>query len=164
MRLDSLFAHGGLFKTPGVAQQILADSLNIPVSVGDTAGEGGAWGIAVLARYRAVLAGGRGWPRAAGVPLRARLRGRLGLDSGAHRRGRGRVRALDAYRAALPGRSSPRAPRARARPRPRPRAPARALSRLCITICLPKNVARNSPRPISNIEIGSLEFRANLDT
>ena len=56
--LDSLFAHGGLFKTPGVAQQILADSLNIPVSVGDTAGEGGAWGIAVLARYRAVLAAG----------------------------------------------------------------------------------------------------------
>jgi len=58
VRLDSLFAHGGLFKTPGVAQQILADSLNIPVSVGDTAGEGGAWGIAVLARYRALLAGG----------------------------------------------------------------------------------------------------------
>ena len=58
MRLDSLFAHGGLFKTPGVAQQILADSLNIPVSVGDTAGEGGAWGIAVLARCRALLAGG----------------------------------------------------------------------------------------------------------
>ena len=57
--LDSLFAHGGLFKTPGVAQQILADSLNIPVSVGDTAGEGGAWGIAVLARYRAVLAAGK---------------------------------------------------------------------------------------------------------
>ena len=60
--LDSLFAHGGLFKTPGVAQQILADSLNIPVSVGDTAGEGGAWGIAVLARYRAVLAGDEAAP------------------------------------------------------------------------------------------------------
>lgn len=49
--LDRLFAHGGLFKTPGVAQKILADALGISVSVGETAGEGGAWGIAVLARY-----------------------------------------------------------------------------------------------------------------
>ncbi|MDC4232352.1 FGGY-family carbohydrate kinase [Actinomyces sp. B33] len=49
--LDKLFGHGGLFKTPGVAQQVLADALGIPVSVGATAGEGGAWGIAVLARY-----------------------------------------------------------------------------------------------------------------
>jgi len=44
VRLDSLFAHGGLFKTPRVAQQILADALETPVSVGDTAGEGGAVG------------------------------------------------------------------------------------------------------------------------
>ena len=51
--LERLFAHGGLFKTPGVAQQILADSLGIPTTVGETAGEGGAWGIAVLARYAA---------------------------------------------------------------------------------------------------------------
>lgn len=49
--LDRLFAHGGLFKTPGVAQKILADALGISASVGATAGEGGAWGIAVLARY-----------------------------------------------------------------------------------------------------------------
>lgn len=49
--LDRLFAHGGLFKTPRVAQKILADALGIPVLVGETAGEGGAWGIAVLARY-----------------------------------------------------------------------------------------------------------------
>ena len=49
--LDRLFAHGGLFKTPVVAQKILADALGIPVAVGATAGEGGAWGIAVLARY-----------------------------------------------------------------------------------------------------------------
>ena len=49
--LGRLFAHGGLFKTPGVAQRILADSLGIPTTVGETAGEGGAWGIAVLARY-----------------------------------------------------------------------------------------------------------------
>ena len=37
--LERLFAHGGLFKTPGVAQQILADSLGIPTTVGETAGE-----------------------------------------------------------------------------------------------------------------------------
>lgn len=49
--LDKVFAHGGLFKTPGVAQKILADSLGIAASVGETAGEGGAWGIAVLAQF-----------------------------------------------------------------------------------------------------------------
>lgn len=49
--VDSLFGHGGFFSTPGVSQQIFADMLDIPVAVGETAAEGGAWGIAVLARY-----------------------------------------------------------------------------------------------------------------
>lgn len=49
--LDSLTAHGGLFKTVGVAQRVLAAALDIPVSVMETAGEGGAWGIAILAAY-----------------------------------------------------------------------------------------------------------------
>jgi sugar (pentulose or hexulose) kinase len=49
--LDSLFAHGGLFKTRGVAQRYLAAAVNAPVSVGDIAGEGGAWGIALLAAF-----------------------------------------------------------------------------------------------------------------
>ncbi len=49
--LDSLFAHGGLFKTKGVAQRYLAAAVDAPVSVGDIAGEGGAWGIALLAAY-----------------------------------------------------------------------------------------------------------------
>ena len=40
-----------LFKTKGVGQQILADAVNAPVSVMETAGEGGAWGIALLASY-----------------------------------------------------------------------------------------------------------------
>lgn len=104
VRLDSLFAHGGLFKTPGVAQQILADSLNIPVSVGDTAGEGGAWGIAVLARYRALLAGGE-----AGLALPEYLSERVfagasvaTLEPTAEGVA-GYERFLDAYRAALPG-------------------------------------------------------------
>ncbi len=43
--------HGGLFKVKGVAQQFLADALGTPVSVMETAGEGGAWGMALLAAY-----------------------------------------------------------------------------------------------------------------
>ena len=49
--LDSLFAHGCLFKTRGVAQRYLAAAVDAPVSVGDIAGECGAWGIAVLAAF-----------------------------------------------------------------------------------------------------------------
>ena len=51
VKIDRLLGHGGLFKTKGVGQQILADAVNAPVSVMDTAGEGGAWGIALLASY-----------------------------------------------------------------------------------------------------------------
>lgn len=49
--LDSMFAHGGLFTTPGVAQRFLAAAIDTPVSVGETASEGGPWGMAVLAAY-----------------------------------------------------------------------------------------------------------------
>ncbi|MCR2824868.1 FGGY-family carbohydrate kinase, partial [Microbacterium sp. zg.Y909] len=51
--LDRMFAHGGMFRTAGVAQRFLAGALGAPVAVGDTAAEGGAWGIAVLASYLA---------------------------------------------------------------------------------------------------------------
>jgi sugar (pentulose or hexulose) kinase len=51
VRLDRMFAHGGLFKTKGVAERFLAAALDTPVSVADLAAEGGAWGIAVLAAY-----------------------------------------------------------------------------------------------------------------
>jgi sugar (pentulose or hexulose) kinase len=51
--LDRLFAHGGVFRTAGVAQRFLAGALDVPVAVGDTASEGGAWGIAVLAAFAA---------------------------------------------------------------------------------------------------------------
>ena len=47
-----LTGHGGLFKTEGVAQQYLADALRSPVTVLQTAGEGGAYGMAILAAYR----------------------------------------------------------------------------------------------------------------
>ncbi|MFF5624277.1 xylulokinase [Microbacterium sp. NPDC012755] len=51
--LDRMFAHGGMFRTAGVAQRFLAGALGAPVAVGDLASEGGAWGIAVLASYLA---------------------------------------------------------------------------------------------------------------
>ena len=51
VKLDEILGHGGLFKTKGVGQGILAAALNTPVSVMETAGEGGAWGIALLASY-----------------------------------------------------------------------------------------------------------------
>jgi sugar (pentulose or hexulose) kinase len=49
--LDSLYAHGGLFKTRGVGQRLLAAAVRTPVSVGEIAGEGGAWGMALLADF-----------------------------------------------------------------------------------------------------------------
>lgn len=60
VRLDSMFAHGGIFRTQGVAQQVLADAINTPVAVGDSAGEGGAWGMAVLAAFTARVTAGNG--------------------------------------------------------------------------------------------------------
>ena len=49
--IDSMLGHGGLFKTKGVGQRILAAAINAPVSVMETAGEGGPWGMALLAAY-----------------------------------------------------------------------------------------------------------------
>ena len=49
--LDKLMGHGGFFKTKGVGQRIMAAAINAPVSLMETAGEGGAWGIALLASY-----------------------------------------------------------------------------------------------------------------
>ena len=51
VKVDRITGHGGLFKTPGVGQRILAAALNSPISVMETAGEGGAWGIAILGSY-----------------------------------------------------------------------------------------------------------------
>lgn len=49
--LDTLYAHGGLFRTAGVAQRLLAAAVDAPVAVARTASEGGPWGMAVLAGY-----------------------------------------------------------------------------------------------------------------
>lgn len=51
VRVDKIYGHGGLFKTPGVAQRYLSAAVHAPVTVMDTASEGGAWGIALLAAY-----------------------------------------------------------------------------------------------------------------
>lgn len=51
VKVDRITGHGGLFKTKGVGQRILAAAINSPISVMETAGEGGAWGIALLADY-----------------------------------------------------------------------------------------------------------------
>ncbi|MDE6339618.1 MAG: ATPase, partial [Muribaculaceae bacterium] len=51
IKVDRITGHGGLFKTKGVGQRILSAALNSPISVMETAGEGGAWGMALLAGY-----------------------------------------------------------------------------------------------------------------
>ena len=51
VEIDTMLGHGGLFKTKGVGQKILAAAINAPVSVMETAGEGGPWGMALLASY-----------------------------------------------------------------------------------------------------------------
>ena len=51
VKIDRITGHGGLFKTKGVGQKILAAAMNSPIFVMETAGEGGAWGIALLASY-----------------------------------------------------------------------------------------------------------------
>nr|WP_253259202.1 FGGY-family carbohydrate kinase [Subtercola boreus] len=67
--VDRMFAHGGMFRTAGVAQRFLAGSLDAPVVVTETASEGGAWGMAVLASYVG--------PAASGVSLDDYLRTRV---------------------------------------------------------------------------------------
>lgn len=65
VEIDQVLGHGGFFKTREVGQKIMAAAMNVPVSVTETAGEGGAWGIALLAAYML--------HRAEGEPLEAYL-------------------------------------------------------------------------------------------
>ena len=59
VKVDRITGHGGIFKTPGVAQRFLAAALNSPISVMETAGEGGPWGMALLASYLVEKADGQ---------------------------------------------------------------------------------------------------------
>ena len=56
--IDQVFGHGGLFKTEGVGENLLAAAIHAPVTVMQTAGEGGAWGIALLAAYQVLRQNG----------------------------------------------------------------------------------------------------------
>ncbi len=60
VRLDAITGHGGLFKTERVGQSYLAAAINAPVTVMKTAGEGGAWGIAILANFVVTKTAGQG--------------------------------------------------------------------------------------------------------
>ena len=64
VRIDRLFGHGGFFKTPTVGQSVLAAATGAPITVMDSVGEDGAWGMALLAAYRVEKAAGEtleGW-------------------------------------------------------------------------------------------------------
>jgi sugar (pentulose or hexulose) kinase len=69
VKLDQLLGHGGFFKTKEVGQKMMAAAMNVPVSVMETAGEGGAWGIALLASYML--------HKTANEPLEAYLSGKV---------------------------------------------------------------------------------------
>lgn len=51
VKIDKILGHGGFFKTEEVGQRMMAAAMNVPVSVMETAGEGGAWGMALLGAY-----------------------------------------------------------------------------------------------------------------
>jgi len=51
VKIDKILGHGGFFKTEEVGQRMMAAAMNVPVSVMETAGEGGAWGVALLGAY-----------------------------------------------------------------------------------------------------------------
>ena len=63
VNIEQVLGHGGFFKTQGVGQKIMAAAIKVPVSVMETAGEGGAWGIALLAAYILQKAGMNPWRR-----------------------------------------------------------------------------------------------------
>jgi sugar (pentulose or hexulose) kinase len=74
--LDGLLGHGGIFTTKGVAQRLMAAALETPISVMESAGEGGAWGIALLAAF--MLRGG-------GMTLEQFLAGKVFAGSAGHK-------------------------------------------------------------------------------
>ena len=99
VRLDTLLGHGGLFKTPVVGQRLLAGALGTPVSVMETAGEGGPWGMALLAAYRKNRAPGQSLEQYLAGQAFAGARGSVQQPDPADQEGFARF--LEHYRKAL---------------------------------------------------------------
>jgi sugar (pentulose or hexulose) kinase len=57
VQIDNICGHGGFFKTPFIGATAMSAALNAPITVMKNAGEGGAWGVALLALYRATRNG-----------------------------------------------------------------------------------------------------------
>lgn len=105
VQLDVMFAHGGIFRTAGVAQQVLADAIATPVAVGESAGEGGAWGMALLAAFTAARQGAAGSaPASLSSFLAEQIFASQELSTLEPQEAgmAGHAQWLDAYRAALP--------------------------------------------------------------
>ena len=92
VRVQSLLGHGGLFKTGDAGQRLLAAALQTPVSVMETAGEGGPWGMALLAAY-AVQGGGLSLPEYLNSRIFATAKVNTALPDGRDAEGFGRYRA-----------------------------------------------------------------------
>ncbi len=99
VRLDTLLGHGGLFKTPVVGPRLLAGALGTPVSVMETAGEGGPWGMALLAAYRKNRAPGQSLEQYLAGQVFAGARGSVQQPDPADQEGFARF--LEHYRKAL---------------------------------------------------------------
>ena len=102
--VDRLLGHGGFFKTPVVGQRMMAAAANAPVAVMETAGEGGPWGMALLAAYADARPRARPW-RTSWTPG---LRRAEGVHCGASGRGRGRLHRLYGALQGGPGRGAGR--------------------------------------------------------
>ncbi len=98
--VDRMVGHGGLFKTEGVAEQYLADAIHAPVTVLDTAGEGGAWGIAVLAAFMAEKAENETLPQFLDGKIFPGMKGHTAEPKA--EQSEGFEKFMELYRAALP--------------------------------------------------------------
>ena len=98
--VDRMVGHGGLFKTEGVAEQYLADAIHAPVTVLDTAGEGGAWGIAVLAAFMAVKGENETLPQFLDEKIFPGMKGHTAAPKADQ--SEGFEKFMELYRAALP--------------------------------------------------------------
>src|SRR5699024_2463073 len=105
VQLDVTFVHSGIFRTAGVAQQVLADAIATPLAVGDSGGEGGEWGMALLAALTPARQGRAGpAPASLGSFLAQEIFPSQELSTRKPQEAgmAGHAQWLDAYRAALP--------------------------------------------------------------